>query len=309
MEIRSDLDKAEAVLAMLRQNAMRITALAAYKSAHLVGAEVKHRIESQLYHHEPLSPSYKRWKEKNHLDPRILIATGDYVNAIGVYAIRNKKNRFMAFGIGVPPGIHKPSGLTYDQLYRIHEFGVFSRNIPARPHWRPAWKDFLIKKLPIIRREHREQMLKMLQAIKKRQPKLKRKLKAYDLEQMLDHSLRNLLKQLNLPFTIMEEPKKPSDRNKATTRKVVKPGAKAKPKPKKKPKKKIKKKPQRFQKFKKKLSKKLQKVQKAQLRKLKKEVANSSKIWKKTGTTISKKLAKKLKKIVVKKTSGKRKPR
>lgn len=89
-------------------------------------------LQSQSYDWAPLNPEYKRRKEKKGLSGKILIATGDYYNAIK-YEITSD-----AVWVGVPNKIHKPSGLNYNILARVHEFGSETMKIPARPLWRPA---------------------------------------------------------------------------------------------------------------------------------------------------------------------------
>jgi hypothetical protein len=106
---------------------------------------VKDTIERQLYQWKPLSPRYAAHKRKMNLDPRILIATGDYIAGIGIRKLANGQ-----IEVGVKKRIHKPSGLPLRILAKIHEFGtrkykvklpqggVAWVRIPARPHWRPV---------------------------------------------------------------------------------------------------------------------------------------------------------------------------
>ena len=89
-------------------------------------------LDKQSYKWQPLNPDYKARKEKKGLSGKMLIATGDYYHAIE-YKITDT-----SITVGVPNAIHEPSGLNYGVLARIHEFGVISRNIPARPLFRPA---------------------------------------------------------------------------------------------------------------------------------------------------------------------------
>lgn len=91
-----------------------------------------------------LTESYARWKERKALDPRILIATGEYVNSI---AARRKAGGDIV-DVSVPDETHEPSGLSLKELGRIHEYGskryeIDGKGIPPRPHWRPTirwWK-------------------------------------------------------------------------------------------------------------------------------------------------------------------------
>jgi hypothetical protein len=72
------------------------------------------------------------------LDERIMIATGDYLESIGIVEI--VRGGGVQVRVGLPDEIATESGLTYDQLARVHEFGSRKMKIPARPHWRPIFK-------------------------------------------------------------------------------------------------------------------------------------------------------------------------
>lgn len=93
--------------------------------------EAKSVIRKQKYNWEPLEEGYRRSKERKGLDTRILMATRHYVN----YGI-GKWTEGDYIRVGPRRGIHKPSGLRYQYLARIHEFGT--EHIPARPLWRPV---------------------------------------------------------------------------------------------------------------------------------------------------------------------------
>lgn len=102
-----------------------------------IAEEARTIILEQRYKWAPLSPGYKAYKEREGLDPRKLIATGDYVDNIGAYEKEGK------IFVGPLPGIHEESGLTYVHLSRIHEYGT--ETIPARPLWRPLASKVLRK--------------------------------------------------------------------------------------------------------------------------------------------------------------------
>jgi len=92
------------------------------------------RIQAQSLPLAPLSSRYLAFKLMKGLDPRILIATGDYTKAMGSFRVSK-----WVWGVGLPSGKHKPSRLTYAQLWEILEFGTAL--IPARPHVRPVARD------------------------------------------------------------------------------------------------------------------------------------------------------------------------
>lgn len=102
-------------------------------------------IEHQSFNHKPLSPRYLAWKKAMKLDPRILIATKTYIRALKApdpqaetYRVGQTPTQ-KQWVIGPPKGTHQPSGLPYVTLARRLEFGVVSRNLPPRPHWRPTF--------------------------------------------------------------------------------------------------------------------------------------------------------------------------
>lgn len=109
---------------------------------------VKTGIRRQSFPHVPLSRPYLQWKEKEGLDLRILVATKEYVNALEAPKPKQKRRAYgldripdkQTWEVGPPEGYHSPSGMTYSQLAATHEFGVFTRNIPPRPHWRPSFQ-------------------------------------------------------------------------------------------------------------------------------------------------------------------------
>lgn len=103
--------------------------------------ELKFRIASQSFNHVALNVGYKQGKIRARLDPRILIATGEYLNSI-MYEQLEETGPDVAFICGVRRGTHQPSGLPVHVLARIMEYGAVRqgrRVIPPRPHWRPMF--------------------------------------------------------------------------------------------------------------------------------------------------------------------------
>jgi hypothetical protein len=99
-----------------------------------IANEAKTVLRQQKYRWKDLTPRYTRYKQRKGLDPRKLIATGEYLRKIGWW--QNSKGQFFA---GVRPGArHEASGLPLWKLARIHEFGSRKMQIPARPLWRPV---------------------------------------------------------------------------------------------------------------------------------------------------------------------------
>lgn len=95
--------------------------------------EAKDIILEQRYNWESLSSGYLAYKLRVGLDPRILIATGEYVDeGIGHY----EKDGIIF--VGPMPGIHEPSGVPYVKLARWFEYGT--ETMPARPLWGPLYR-------------------------------------------------------------------------------------------------------------------------------------------------------------------------
>lgn len=111
--------------------------------ARAVRDEVKAVLESQRLANTwpPLNPDYLAEKKELGLDERMLIATGDYLESIQVVETETRLGGVITFrAVAAPPAgeIHEPSGLEYDLLARVHEYGSAKARVPARPHWRPV---------------------------------------------------------------------------------------------------------------------------------------------------------------------------
>jgi len=107
----------------------------------------------------PLSPEYKKRKEKLGLDPRTLMARGDYVNSIRIR--RTTENTYV---VDVPQTVKHYSGLTYKELAAVHEYGSKKAHIPARPHWRPTIRRYQARK----RELEKAMQEKLVQRVEKR---------------------------------------------------------------------------------------------------------------------------------------------
>jgi hypothetical protein len=117
-----------------------------YEEGDLFAKKLQLNILQQVLGHAALTPAYQRWKAKNQLDPRILIATGAYVSAI-----KAKKLPDGSVEINVPDETHPTAKISYRLLGAVHEFGQIKwqntgRGIPARPHWRPTIQWWLKKR-------------------------------------------------------------------------------------------------------------------------------------------------------------------
>lgn len=101
--------------------------------------EAKAIIRKQKFNWKPLKEGYRKAKIKARLDPRILMATKEFVNK-GIGRWEHKGFIF----VGPKPGIHTPSGLTYQHIARVFEFGT--QTMPARPLWRPLLAILLLRR-------------------------------------------------------------------------------------------------------------------------------------------------------------------
>lgn len=120
--------------------------------------DLKMLISRQLIAWVPLNPKYKRHKRKMGLDPRILIATGRYIESI--QPIQQPDGGWI---VSVPAEpLRGGSKYTLKDLARWLEYGT--RHMPARPHWRPAKQIWKTKLYQMKRRMH----FNMVQELRKR---------------------------------------------------------------------------------------------------------------------------------------------
>lgn len=108
-----------------------------------LAGRVRQTIIGQTEHWPPLSQRYAAAKARRGLDPRMLIATGRYVNSIRARKSGTKTYVVAPSRESVLDAHGIPTDLTLRDLGAIHEFGSRKRSIPPRPHWRPVWQHFL----------------------------------------------------------------------------------------------------------------------------------------------------------------------
>ena len=139
---------------LMQEEWERIKSDAGWRIANKFKLDLIVGIKMQSFNHAPLSPTYLKHKARQGLDTRILIAKMDYLKSIRVQ--RKDKNTFIT---GVPRKAIHYSGLTYEQLAAIHEYGSPARNIPARPHWRHTIKKHIALQ-PKYEQEMRQRLLR-----------------------------------------------------------------------------------------------------------------------------------------------------
>lgn len=122
---------------------------------------VRYAIRNQIYAWPPLSPNYAAWKEANDLDPRMLIATHEYINSI--------KATMTDYGVevGLDPSKTHAGGIPMRLLGRWLEYGTMnldgSWRMPPRPHWRPEIRRWKNNTLPELRIQIKSMMMAHMQ--------------------------------------------------------------------------------------------------------------------------------------------------
>lgn len=133
---------------------------------------------------KPLSARYLAWKIRNKRDPRMLISTQEYMQAIEIREVKTGIGSVARYTyiVGLPDKIHQDSGLPFRKLARIHEFGTkptkTHAGIPARPLWRPTQAEFkarhTAKVLEFIKYDIHAEMEGLSDAFRKAQPDYRR---------------------------------------------------------------------------------------------------------------------------------------
>lgn len=126
-------DQLKKVIEVFSKSLFKVTEVSTLRAASRLHTYILDVLDTQSYNWKPLSAAYKKRKEKKGLDTRILLATHEYRDSIFY-----KENKDGSVVVGVPNKIHQDSGLHFNMLARIHEFGSKKVGIPARPLWRPA---------------------------------------------------------------------------------------------------------------------------------------------------------------------------
>lgn len=119
-----------------------------------LAAKLQLNILQQLLPMPELNSAYIQYKIRKELDPRKLVATGEYVNSIAA----RKKSGGDIIDVNVPDVTHGPSGLSMKELARIHEYGQrkfkeTGKGIPPRPHWRPTIRWWRKKRMQAAEQE------------------------------------------------------------------------------------------------------------------------------------------------------------
>lgn len=153
-------------------------------------------IKAQKYPMKALNPDYAEYKRKNHLDPRILIATEKYLEnieikkeigvgeATSVSGVTGSEAQQVQYVVKPSAKMVEPpkrknfsvkavmkSPLTYEKLGKIHEHGSAKANIPRRPHFSTTAKEFNSRAAEhgeAIQREYSKRVSKLMEELSKR---------------------------------------------------------------------------------------------------------------------------------------------
>lgn len=121
----------------------------------LIEIRIKQNIENQSLNLPPLTKKYAEEKARKGLDPRILIATREYVENIKVLDIKKEGNTLILF-VGVPSGEKHHSGLSFAELAYYIEYGTVKS--PARPAFTLTWKELREEINPIYIKKLAEEL-------------------------------------------------------------------------------------------------------------------------------------------------------
>jgi len=128
----------EVIYEINKKEGLEVAQEVLFEEGRRLAAKIRTNILQQLLDFTPLSEPYAAWKKKKGLDPRILIARGNYVKSI-----RARKLVDGNTDVNVPDETHPDAKISYRLLGQVHEFGQLQwqstgKGIPARPHWRPT---------------------------------------------------------------------------------------------------------------------------------------------------------------------------
>lgn len=99
---------------------------------------LKGRLRSGAYASQwvPLSEDWRRTKARRKLDPRMMIAHGDYIGAIKVLP-----QGPAIWTVGINRAATNRRGESLVAIGYAHEYGHPPFNLPERPHWRPEYQE------------------------------------------------------------------------------------------------------------------------------------------------------------------------
>jgi hypothetical protein len=131
-------------------------------SGRKLARHIRDAIYRQVYTWRPLSSGYAEWKAANDLDPRILIATGEYVRAIKARPTEG------GVEVGLPNNvIHASNGVNLRLLgiwleYGTYKPGTTEWQMHPRPHFRPEVRRWRNSDLPELQAKLKKRIMKSM---------------------------------------------------------------------------------------------------------------------------------------------------
>ncbi len=156
----TEFPDARIVASVIDRETKKMAREIAYRVAARLAGKLRSTILNQTMNWTPLSEDWLRRKEALGWDTRILRATGAYVNSI--VARRISDSRYEV----APGNTITESGVSLKQIGAWLEYGTIYPNghvrMPARPHWRPIWRQFMVKDQEEIIKDIQSKLTPML---------------------------------------------------------------------------------------------------------------------------------------------------
>lgn len=147
------------ITAIKAENVIRLSSELIKEEAELFVSMIKETIEDQKINWQKLSRSYAKLKERKGLDSRIYVATGFYLDSIGVLETSYDEKEGSRLEIGVPDVEHPSTGINLRFLAQILEYGSAKMKIPPRPLWRPVLSKFNERQKK-LKKEFRQRLMR-----------------------------------------------------------------------------------------------------------------------------------------------------
>ena len=120
----------------------------------------------------PLTPAWRRKKQRAGADPRTMIATGHYLNQVKTWTAHNPPGVVAYVGFNPTTRAKNLDGeltdITLEEVAAIQEGGSAAQGIPPRPHWGPYRKE-MQRDAAVLRRDIAARVVKYVsQRLKRR---------------------------------------------------------------------------------------------------------------------------------------------
>lgn len=149
--VTKKIDKRRIIIQTVDKRTRQFGRELALDTANTLAGRLRQMILGQELNHAALAPSTVAAKARRGGDPRILVDTRQYVNSIRA----RRKEGENAYEVGVADEKHELSDANLRSIAAWLEYGTRNadgtRRMPARPHWRPIWQEFVAMKDKLIR--------------------------------------------------------------------------------------------------------------------------------------------------------------